>query len=223
MWAIVPIKTFERAKQRLANVLNEEERRSLMLAMARDVLTCLSKAKNLDGILIVSRAAEADVLASAFSTERFAESPDANLAGALTQATVYLIKHFDAQGVFIVPTDVPGITTEQVDELIAANTSVTLLPDAENVGTNGMICSPPKAVPFIFDGKSFKPHADAAFARNITPGIMPGSCFALDIDTPSDLQTLLAKQPRSQTASYLTRSGIVDRLATRQNQPEKQS
>ena len=68
MWAIVPIKTFERAKQRLANVLNEEERRSLMLAMARDVLTCLSKAKNLDGILIVSRAAEADVLASAFSS-----------------------------------------------------------------------------------------------------------------------------------------------------------
>ena len=61
MWAIVPIKTFERAKQRLANVLTEEERRSLMLAMARDVLTCLSKAKNLTGILIVSRAAEADV------------------------------------------------------------------------------------------------------------------------------------------------------------------
>ena len=121
------------------------------------------------------------------------------------------------------PADVPGITTEQVDELIAANTSVTLLPDAENVGTNGMICSPPKAVPFIFDGKSFKPHADAAFARNITPRIIPGSCFALDIDTPTDLQTLLAKQPRSQTASYLTRSGIVDRLATRQNQPEKQS
>ena len=31
MWAIVPIKTFDRAKQRLANVLSEEERRSLML------------------------------------------------------------------------------------------------------------------------------------------------------------------------------------------------
>ena len=86
MWAIVPIKTFERAKQRLADVLNEEERRSLMLAMARDVLTCLSKAEHLTGILIVSRAPEADVLASAFSTERFAESPDANLASALTQA-----------------------------------------------------------------------------------------------------------------------------------------
>ena len=46
MWAIVPIKTFERAKQRLADVLSEEERRALMLAMARDVLTCLSRAPN---------------------------------------------------------------------------------------------------------------------------------------------------------------------------------
>ncbi|HCY03803.1 MAG TPA: 2-phospho-L-lactate guanylyltransferase, partial [Gammaproteobacteria bacterium] len=32
MWAIVPIKTFEHAKQRLADVLSEEERRALMLA-----------------------------------------------------------------------------------------------------------------------------------------------------------------------------------------------
>ena len=122
MWAIVPIKTFERAKQRLANVLNEEERRSLMLAMARDVLTCLSKSEHLTGILIVSRASEADVLASAFSTERFAESPDANLASALTQAADYLVEHFNATGVFIVPADVPGINTDQVDELIRSNT-----------------------------------------------------------------------------------------------------
>ena len=115
MWAIVPIKTFERAKQRLADVLNEEERRSLMLAMARDVLTCLSKTEHLTGILIVSRASEADVLASAFSTERFAESPDANLASALTQAADYLVEHFNATGIFIVPADVPGINTDQVD------------------------------------------------------------------------------------------------------------
>jgi len=223
MWAIVPIKTFERAKQRLANVLTEEERRSLMLAMARDVLTCLSKAKNLTGILIVSRAPEADVLASAFSTERFAESPDATLAGALTQAANYLTEHFHARGVFIVPADVPGLTTEEVDALISANTSVTLLPDAEYIGTNGMICSPPNATPFIFDGKSFKPHADAVYANGLTPRIVPGSCFALDIDTPSDLETLLEQQPRCQTAIYLNRSGIGSRLISQQSLPGDQA
>ena len=105
MWAIVPVKTFDRAKQRLANVLSEDERRSLMLAMARDVLTCLSTCSNLSGILIVSRAPEADALAQTFATERFAESPDANLPESLEQATQHLVKHFDAQGVIVVPAD----------------------------------------------------------------------------------------------------------------------
>ena len=82
---------------------------------------------------------------------------------------------------------------------------------------------PQSDVSLTIDGKSFKPHADAAFANHITPRIMPGSCFALDIDTPSDLQTLLAEQPRSQTAAYLMRSGIAGRLAEQQAQPERHS
>lgn len=214
MWAIVPIKTFARAKQRLANVLNEDERRSLMLAMARDVLTCLSQSETLTGILIVSRAREADVLAETFATERFAESPNVNLAGALTQAAQYLISHFSAKGVFIVPADVPAITTDEVDQLVRSHNKVTVLPDSENVGTNGLICSPPLSVPYIFDGKSFKPHVDAAFAAGITPKIVPASCFALDVDTPKDLMALYQQQPRSQTAIYLNRSGIAHRLNT---------
>ena len=214
MWAIVPIKTFARAKQRLANVLNEDERRSLMLAMARDVLTCLSQSETLTGVLIVSRAREADVLAETFATERFAESPNADLAGALTQAAQYLVSHFSARGIFVVPADVPAITTEEVDQLVRSHNNVTVLPDSENVGTNGLICSPPLSVPYIFDGKSFKPHVDAAFAAGITPKIVPASCFALDVDTPNDLMTLYQQQPRSQTAIYLNRSGIAHRLNT---------
>jgi 2-phospho-L-lactate guanylyltransferase len=212
MWAIVPIKTFERAKQRLADVLSEDERRALMLAMARDVLTCLSRSSELTGILIVSRTREADSLATAFATERFAESPDADLAQALTQATEHLVAHFNATGVFVVPADVPGIDPSQVDELIRNNTSITLLPDAEHKGTNGFICSPPLTIPYVFDGKSFKPHADAAFAAGITPRIVPASKFALDVDLPEDLSTVYRQQPNSQTASYLNRSGIAKRL-----------
>ncbi len=68
MWAIVPIKTFESAKQRLASVLSPDERRSLMLAMARDVLTALARCQRLTGILIVSRTHEADALAHWAST-----------------------------------------------------------------------------------------------------------------------------------------------------------
>ena len=212
MWAIVPVKTFDRAKQRLANVLSEDERRSLMLAMARDVLTCLSTCSNLSGILIVSRAPEADALAQTFATERFAESPDANLPESLEQATKHLVTNFDAQGVIVVPADVPAILPDELDQILAEHETVTIMPDAENVGTNGLICSPPGRIPYVFDGKSFKPHVDAAYEAGLSPKVVPGTRFTLDVDLPQDLIELCELAPNSQTATYLEREGIVSRL-----------
>ena len=214
MWAIVPVKTFDRAKQRLANVLSEAERRSLMLAMARDVLTCLSKCTQLSGILIVSRASEADALAQTFNTERFNESPECNLAEALEQATRYLVDHFNAQGVIVAPADVPCIEPAELDGLIAAHTDITIIPDADNIGTNALIVSPPLRIPYIFDGQSLKPHTDAAYAAGIAPRIVPGTRFALDIDLPQDLLAVCEHATETQTANYLMQHNIIDRVQT---------
>jgi 2-phospho-L-lactate guanylyltransferase len=212
MWAVVPLKQLEQAKGRLANVLSADERRSLMLAMARDVLTALSRSKELTGILLVSRTTEADALAQTFGTERFAESPTANLSQALIQASDYLTTQLNAQGAMIVPADVPLITPEEVDALLAQHDKVTVVPDDENLGTNALLCSPPNCIEYVFDGRSFKPHVDAAFAAGITPTIMPSSGFSLDVDTPTDLRKLLRLGPASQTGTYLNKSGIAARL-----------
>ncbi|MDH3641227.1 MAG: 2-phospho-L-lactate guanylyltransferase [Gammaproteobacteria bacterium] len=217
MWAVVPLKQLEKAKARLANVLSAEERRSLMLAMARDVLNALSRSKRLTGILLVSRTTEADALAQTFGTERFAESPTANLSGALIQASDYLITQLEAKGAMIVPADVPLITPDEIDTILAQHTAVTVVPDDENLGTNCLICSPPNCIEYVFDGRSFKPHVDAAFAKGFTPTIVPSAGFALDIDTPDDLRALLARDPASQTATYLDKSGIARRLVDADN------
>ena len=91
------------------------------------------------------------------------------------------------------------------------------MPDTENIGTNGLICSPPMCIPYIFDGKSFRPHVDAAFACDITPTIVPGTRFGLDIDTPADLAALLKQAPDSQTATYLVKAGIAERVEQHSN------
>jgi 2-phospho-L-lactate/phosphoenolpyruvate guanylyltransferase len=212
MWAIVPIKTLEAAKRRLANVLSAEERRALMLAMARDVLTALAGCSALTGVLIVSRTPEADALAQAFGTERFTESPDADLSAALTQAAAYAAEHLHACGIMIVPADVPLITAGEVAETLQGHTSITIMPDDEHLGTNGLICSPPDLIRLRFDGRSFKPHVEAAFASGTPPRVVPSERFALDVDTPDDLAALLERGPGTQTAAFLHRSGIARRL-----------
>ncbi len=217
MWAVVPLKQLEQAKARLADVLSAQERRALMLAMARDVLTALSRSKRLAGILLVSRTIEADALAQTFGTERFAESPTANLSQALIQASDYLIAQLQATGAMIVPADVPLITPAEIDAVLARHRQVTVVPDDEHLGTNCLICSPPNCIEYRFDGRSFKPHVDAAFAAGITPTVIPSAGFALDIDTPSDLRTLLQRGPASQTGTYLDKSGIARRLIDADN------
>lgn len=217
MWAIVPFKALEDAKQRLASLLSPAERRNLMLAMARDVLAALCQSSALSGVLIVSRTSEADALAQTFGTERFAESPDADLPGALAQASSHLLEHFGARGVMVVPADVPLISAREIDEILSGHDltaagAVTVVPDSEHVGTNCLALSPPGVIDFIFDGKSFKPHVDAAFAKGITPRIVPSSGFALDIDTADDLLTLLLDGRPTQTGTYLEKSGIAERL-----------
>ena len=223
MWAIVPFKALEAAKQRLASLLSPAERRDLMLAMARDVLAALCQSSRLSGVLIVSRTAEADALARAFATERFAESPDADLPGALRQASSYLKEHFQARGVMVIPADVPLITAAEIDQVLevhrsdAPEPSVTVIPDSDNLGTNCLILTPPDAIDFIFDGRSFKPHVNAAFAKGITPRIAPTRGFQLDIDTADDLRELLRSGRTTQTGTYLEKSGIAGRLSAVDN------
>lgn len=213
----MPLKGLETAKQRLANVLSPEERRLLMLAMARDVLTALARSSRLTGTLIVSRTPEADVLAQAFGTERFAEKPDADLAGALKQGANYLRDYLDADGVFIVPADIPLLKADEVDAAINGHERVTIMPDDENLGTNGLILTPGDAIPLLFDGRSFKPHMQSAVDLGLTPRICPLPGFTLDIDTPRDLEALLASNRQTQTSIYLDKSGIAGRLAAHHN------
>jgi 2-phospho-L-lactate guanylyltransferase len=112
---------------------------------------------------------------------------------------------------------VPLIDPAEIDQMLQTHDRVTLVPDSENIGTNCLIASPPDSIPFVFDGKSFKPHVDAAFAAGITPAIIPSRSFALDIDTADDLRALLALAPSTQTATFLVKSGIAQRLQATDN------
>ncbi|MGA1121265.1 MAG: hypothetical protein ACO3XI_17000 [bacterium] len=59
MWAVIPFKRIQQAKQRLAPILSSEERELLSLNMLEDVLEAASSCEVFDGVLVATNCEEA--------------------------------------------------------------------------------------------------------------------------------------------------------------------
>ena len=69
----MPVKDLANAKQRLAGVLDAEERQALFRAMLEDVLSALAATGGLAGILMVTRDPEAQALAARYGARVLVE------------------------------------------------------------------------------------------------------------------------------------------------------
>lgn len=212
MWAVVPLKQFNRAKQRLAAVLTRLEREQLAQVMVEDVLTALRQVSELAGILLVSREPTATTIAQRFGTQLFAEPAGADLSEAVQAAGGYLMANHDAEGTLILPADIPLAQPADIRNVLSQHEHLTLVPDAAGDGTNCIVSSPPNLIRYQFDGMSFKPHLDAAYGIGITPQIIRNSNLGLDIDTPADLEALLESSGTNRTRTYLEASGLASRI-----------
>lgn len=213
IWALVPFKGATGAKRRLGDVLNESERESLVLAMMRDVLATLTRCRTLGGILLVSRDRMAFELAEEFGIDVFEDSAT-DLSGAVVQSGDYARDSRAASGTLFVPGDVPLIRPEDVDAVLDGHQHVTLVPDANDIGTNAAASSPPNAFEYLFDGKSFKPHIASARRAGIEPRIVRRTAWGLDVDTVDELTAVAAQAVGTRTGAFLEASGIPARLAT---------
>ena len=211
IWALVPFKGATGAKRRLEPVLNETDRETLVFAMVRDVLDVLTRCRSLGGILLVSRDSSAFQLAEEFGIDVF-EDAASDLSGAVVQASDYAGNKRAAVGTLFVPGDVPLIQPQDVDAVLDGHEHVTLVPDANDIGTNAAVSSPPNAFEYLFDGKSFKPHIAAARRAGIEPRIVRRTAWGLDVDTVHELAAVAARAVGTRTGSFLRSSGIAARL-----------
>ena len=218
MWAIVPLKYFDNAKSRLSDALSSTERQLLVRTMARDVLRALAGCTYLQGILINSRESEVSDLAKEFGAEVFVEPEGSDLSQSVTLAGVWLKQERAATGTLIVHADIPLATSADFDELLKNHSGISLVPDDEGMGTNCIVASPPNPIDYRYDGKSFRPHLEAARKAGFEPRVCEIAGLQLDIDTAADLRKLLAvvntEQSIGETGTYLETSGIAQRLAT---------
>jgi 2-phospho-L-lactate/phosphoenolpyruvate guanylyltransferase len=189
IWAIVPVKPFVRAKSRLAKVLTPEQREILAETMFRHTVETLRTIERFSGVLVVSRDTKALGIARDYHVQTVQESGAPELNAALLRASQVALLH-GADGVMVMPADVPLITAEDIEQILHMgryNTTVVIAPDRNNDGTNALLVNPPGFIPFAFGVGSFRRHMMLAEEANATVKIYRSQRIGLDIDQPDDL------------------------------------
>lgn len=190
IWAIVPVKPFVRAKSRLAGLLAPSDRELLAEKMFTHTLEILNAVPSIAGTMVISRDTKALAMARDHNVHTVQESGAPELNAALLRAS-QVVRIQGADGVLVVPADLPLITVEDIEQVVSLgryNTTVVIVPDRNEDGTNALLVNPPGFIPFSYGAGSFRRHKQLAESSGATVKIHHSERLSLDIDTPTDLE-----------------------------------
>jgi 2-phospho-L-lactate/phosphoenolpyruvate guanylyltransferase len=197
--AVLPVKRFDDAKQRLAAGIDEERRRELAGAMVADVLEAIGEARAIERLIVVSGDPIAQELASNAGAEVVPDPEDAGHVEA-AQAGIARAEVEGAERVVLLAGDCPLLDPRELDRLLTGvpGSYVGIVPDRHGSGTNALLLSPPDAIVPAFGEGSRERHVEAARQAGIPFGIEELPSIELDLDTPADVIALtreLANRP----------------------------
>jgi 2-phospho-L-lactate guanylyltransferase len=203
--AVLPIKRFDRAKQRLGAGLDPDARQTLAEAMVRDVLAALAEVRSLHRLVVVTGEPRARILARARDAMIVGDDPERGQSAAAV-AGIRAAIELGAERVLLVPGDCPALDAEEVDGLLSADEdspAVTVVPDRHGTGTNALLLAPPDVIEPAFGEGSYDRHVGAARAAGARLAAAHVPSLAIDVDTPADLDALRGADPRAATAGVL--------------------
>jgi 2-phospho-L-lactate guanylyltransferase len=192
--AILPVKRFARAKQRLGASVADPLRLELAAAMVADVLLALAQTESIERTIVVT--CEDSVATSA--REQGATVLDDVAESGQSAAAAIGVRHALAEGferVLCVPGDCPALDPGELEALLSAGgeagaRAVVIVPDRHGTGTNGLLLAPPDAIAPSFGPDSCERHRGLALAAGLSPRLQRPRSLLLDIDTGADLAAL---------------------------------
>jgi 2-phospho-L-lactate/phosphoenolpyruvate guanylyltransferase len=197
--AVLPVKRFDAAKQRLAS-LDAGRRRELAGAMVADVLEAIGRARAIERLIVVTGDPIAQELASEADAEVVSDPKDAGHSEAAL-AGIARAEVDGAERVVLLAGDCPLLDPRELDSLLTGvpGSYVGIVPDRHGTGTNALLLSPPDAIAPAFGEGSRDRHVEAARQAGIPFGIEELPSIELDLDTPADVIALtreLEREPK---------------------------
>ena len=195
--ALIPVKAFRNAKQRLSPLLSRAGRELLAETMFRDVLAQVRMARGLVKTVVVTGDDRVANIASSGGVEVIREITECGETDAVDFARGQL-KSAGCEAVLIIPGDLPLMHARDIEQVLAqapatpAEPFALLVPSHDRLGTNALLLAPPDVIQLRFGYDSFNFHLSQLTASGLPVRFMVNQNIALDIDEPADLRQLVS-------------------------------
>jgi 2-phospho-L-lactate guanylyltransferase len=219
--AIIPVKRFGQAKQRLLERLERPQRADLVKAMLADVLAAVCETDSIERLIMVTGERRAERIA--LHRAQRAPTPIEVLQDPVDQghsqaATLGIIRAMamGAECSALLPGDCPLLDPSELDGALGrlGPDTVAVIPDRHGTGTNGLLLAPADAIGPAFGPGSADRHRDRAERAGYQAITEPLESLALDLDTAEDLDALVEAVGRHPARAPAT-AAALDRLESR--------
>jgi 2-phospho-L-lactate guanylyltransferase len=190
-WVVVLIKDFDSAKERLRPALGTKSRRALA---RRNANLAVNAAAAGDHVLAVAGSEEVAEMAAAWGASVLLE-PREEGQNTAAERGIERARAAGAEAVLLLSSDLPLVTAAAVRHVLQAASRlkapvVVAVPAIGRGGTNALYLRPPDAIGMHFGDESLAKFRDESEARGVKFVIHRSEAIALDLDEPSDLETL---------------------------------
>ena len=193
--AIVPVKTFSKAKKRLN--LQQAVKEKICNLMLQEVLKTVSNCELINKIVLVSKDEAALKIGRQFGAIEIFDN-ESGVNDAVSLADQYISdKEFDCSIIF--PQDVPIMMPSDIDNLlnfVKSKSSVIIVPSRQFNGTNALVRCPADIMKTSYDMGSYTFQMDAARTKTENISIALIRRMMLDIDDEHDLAFMLKQNAK---------------------------
>src|SRR5712664_2292207 len=199
---LLPIKDLRQAKQRLAPLLNPEERFALAQAMLVDTIRAVRGVQRAAKIFVVTNYVPAIEAAKENGWELLRE--EQQIAESVSvDAASRRCAECGVTALLRLPLDVPLVQASDIDELLAvecAAPGVVIVPSRDGTGTNAIL----RTLPTLFPS-----HCGEAQRVGARIFVRRNARLEMDVDDEADLRALLEHDlSGTETGNWLRASGV---------------
>jgi len=189
-WAIIPVRSLDSGKTRLAEHLQKSERKELIRFLLERLLNLIKKVSSIDRCLVVSHDPNIHKMSKECGAEILDEKAPFNLNRAVTLASKYVKKN-GCERVIVIHSDLPLIEAHDIERITALGVEppvMVISPDRRNNGTNALLIDPIESFNFHYGENSFRLHLKEAKQKKYHIEIYNHIHTSLDLDYPEDLE-----------------------------------